>query len=90
MGVIRTSERISDQMLSAKKRLARLSSRQIPPDLDYSGISGLSREMCEKLSRARPRDLGMAGRIPGVTPAAVSILSVQLELRKGRSRQPAS
>jgi tRNA uridine 5-carboxymethylaminomethyl modification enzyme len=80
---------VQQQSRDAEK-LARLSSRQIPADLDYASIAGLSREMCEKLSKARPRDLGMAGRIPGVTPAAVSILSIQLELRRGRSRHPAS
>jgi tRNA uridine 5-carboxymethylaminomethyl modification enzyme len=75
---------VQQQSRDAEK-LARLSSRQIPPDLDYSGIDGLSREIREKLTKVRPRDLAMAGRIPGVTPAAVSILSIQLELRKTRS-----
>jgi tRNA uridine 5-carboxymethylaminomethyl modification enzyme len=72
------------------ERLTKLSSRQIPPDLDYSGIAGLSREIREKLTKIRPKDLAMAGRIPGVTPAAVSILSIQLELRNARSRQRVS
>ena len=71
------------------ERLRRLSSRKIPLDLDYSSIDGLSHEVREKLSRVRPRDLAMAGRIPGVTPAAVSILNIQLELRRQR-HQPES
>lgn len=76
---------IQQQARDAEK-LQRASSRRIPPDLDYAKIDGLSREVREKLSRVRPRDLAMAGRIPGVTAAAVSILNVQLELRHGRRR----
>ncbi len=69
----------------AAQRLASLGSRRIPEDFDYTGIPGLSREMTEKLTRVRPHDLGMAGRIPGVTPAAVSILNLHLELRRVRA-----
>jgi tRNA uridine 5-carboxymethylaminomethyl modification enzyme len=72
---------IEQQRRDAEK-LDRMSARRIPDDLDYSGIDGLSREIREKLARIRPRDLAMAGRIPGVTPAAVSILNIQLELRR--------
>jgi tRNA uridine 5-carboxymethylaminomethyl modification enzyme len=64
-----------------------MSSRRIPDDFDYSRIDGLNREMREKLGRLRPRDLGMASRIPGITPAAISILNVQLEvIQAGRRR----
>jgi tRNA uridine 5-carboxymethylaminomethyl modification enzyme len=66
------------------EKLQRMSARQIPSDLDYASIDGLSREIREKLSRIRPQDLAMAGRIPGVTAAAVSILGIQLEIRKSR------
>jgi tRNA uridine 5-carboxymethylaminomethyl modification enzyme len=69
------------------EKLKRMSARQIPSDLDYATIDGLSREIREKLSRIRPKDLAMAGRIPGVTPAAVSILGFQLEIRKSRVHQ---
>lgn len=79
---------IQQQVRDAEK-LQRMSARRIPPDLDYAKIDGLSREMREKLARVRPRDLAMAGRIPGVTPAAVSILNIELELRRGRQRAAA-
>ncbi|MEZ4600955.1 MAG: tRNA uridine-5-carboxymethylaminomethyl(34) synthesis enzyme MnmG [Syntrophotaleaceae bacterium] len=50
----------------------------IPEDFDFTTISGLSSEVKEKLSRTRPENLGQASRIPGVTPAALAILSVML------------
>jgi tRNA uridine 5-carboxymethylaminomethyl modification enzyme len=53
---------------------------QIPADMSY-GLPGLSREMVEKLSFVRPVSLGQASRIPGVTPAAISI--VRMHLRRG-------
>ena len=74
------------QQARTAEKLRDLGSRRIPEDTDYSAISGLSREIREKLSRVRPRDLGMAARIPGVTPAAVIILNLHLELRRARRR----
>ncbi len=79
---------IQQQMRDAEK-VKRMGSRQIPADFDYAQIDGLNREIKEKLSRVQPRDLGMAGRIPGVTPAAVSILNIQLEMRKAENRRAA-
>ena len=54
--------------------------RRIPAEFLYTGIPGLSREMQEKLTRVRPETLGQAGRIPGVTPAAIAVLDVYLRL----------
>jgi tRNA uridine 5-carboxymethylaminomethyl modification enzyme len=54
----------------------------LPPTLDYRGLAGLSTEAREKLSRVQPRSLGQASRIPGVTPAAISILMVHLRAMK--------
>jgi tRNA uridine 5-carboxymethylaminomethyl modification enzyme len=54
--------------------------RRIPTEFLYTGIPGLSREMQEKLTRVRPETLGQAGRIPGVTPAAIAVLDVYLRL----------
>jgi tRNA uridine 5-carboxymethylaminomethyl modification enzyme len=53
----------------------------LPFDLDYTTISGLSKEIQHKLSQARPETLGQASRIPGVTPAAVSLLMIHLKKR---------
>ncbi len=76
-----------EQQRREASRLAALSARRIPEDLDYGALDGLSREVREKLSRVRPRDLGMAGRIPGVTPAALSILNIHLEARRRRTAE---
>ncbi|MBZ5494872.1 MAG: tRNA uridine-5-carboxymethylaminomethyl(34) synthesis enzyme MnmG [Acidobacteriia bacterium] len=76
---------IEQQQKDAEK-IRRLSRRRIPDDFDYSTVSGLSREVREKLCRVRPGDLGTAARIPGVTPAAVSILNVRLELLRAKGR----
>lgn len=56
-----------------------LESAKIPSDFDYAGISGLSKEIVEKLSRLRPESLGQAARVEGVTPAAISVLMVALK-----------
>jgi len=77
------------QQLRDVEKIRRVGSRRIPEDLDYSKIDGLNREIREKLSRVRPRDLAMAGRIPGVTPAAIAILNVHIELRQERRRSGA-
>jgi len=62
------------------RRLREAESRTIPNGFRFQGIPGLSREVAEKLERVRPRTLGQAGRIPGVTPAAIAILDVYLAL----------
>lgn len=60
-------------------RFRRLENLRIPADFNYAAVSGLSAEVREKLQRTAPRTLGQAGRIPGVTPAAIAILSVLLK-----------
>ena len=69
------------------ERLKKAEERVIPDWFDYSQVSGLSREMNEKLTRVRPRTLGHAIRIPGVTPAAVSLINVYIELQSKRIQQ---
>ncbi len=68
-------------------RLAKAGGRIIPANLEYSRIPGLSHEMVERLSRVRPQTLGQAMRIPGLTPAALSLLTIHVELM---SRQKVS
>ncbi|MBX9699651.1 MAG: tRNA uridine-5-carboxymethylaminomethyl(34) synthesis enzyme MnmG [Acetobacteraceae bacterium] len=67
------------RLLEREERLA------IPDDLDFDGVPGLSLEMRQRLLRARPSTLGGAGRLAGVTPAAVAALAVHLRSREQRS-----
>jgi tRNA uridine 5-carboxymethylaminomethyl modification enzyme len=63
---------------AAWRRAVSQDSRAIPHAFTYTGIPGLSREVIERLSAVRPATLGQAGRVPGVTPAAVAILAARL------------
>ena len=67
-------------------RSARNDALALPADLDYRTVSGLSAEVCEKLNTHRPSTLGQASRIPGMTPAAVSLLLVHLRRDPPRKR----
>ena len=68
-----------DRQQDEIERLRRHEGMALPQDLDYSAVDGLSNEVCQKLSEARPETLARAGRIPGVTPAAVSLLLIYLK-----------
>ena len=61
------------------EKLKTLEETLMPENFDYSGISGLSNELKQKLSQARPESIGKASRIPGVTPAAISLLLIYLK-----------
>lgn len=63
-------------------RFKKLEALSIPEDMEYSSMSGLSREVVEKLSTVQPKSLGQASRISGITPAAISILQVHLRRKK--------
>jgi tRNA uridine 5-carboxymethylaminomethyl modification enzyme len=65
-------------------RMAGLESTRLPDNLDFSAVHGLSAEVREKLHAVRPRTLGQASRIPGVTPAAIGIIGVHLRRAAGR------
>ena len=80
-----------EQQQRSIERLKKAEQRMIPEWFDYKNVSGLSREMQEKLQRVRPRTLGQASRIPGVTPAAVSLVNVYIEIqaRRGPGSLPA-
>ena len=65
-----------DEMITRSKNME---AARVPHEVDYNDIDGLSREIQEKLNRIRPLSIGQAARIPGVTPAAISLLSVYLK-----------
>ncbi|MDE0028627.1 MAG: tRNA uridine-5-carboxymethylaminomethyl(34) synthesis enzyme MnmG [Deltaproteobacteria bacterium] len=67
-----------DRQTQGLKRFQKMENVALPEDLDYATIDGLSREIKEKLTHVRPRSLGQAYRISGVTPAAISVLSLYL------------
>jgi len=71
-----------DRQLETVKRAKNFESVRLPEDIDYAAVTGLSREAREKLSRIRPRSLGQASRIAGITPAAISLLSIYLHKKK--------
>ena len=70
-----------EQQRRSIEKLKAAEAKVIPHWFDYSIVSGLSREMQEKLSRIRPQTLGQAIGIPGVTPAAVSLILVYIEIQ---------
>lgn len=61
-------------------RLAKAADRVIPSSMVFSQLPGLSNEMIERLNRVRPQTIGQAMRIPGITPAALSLLTIHVEL----------
>jgi tRNA uridine 5-carboxymethylaminomethyl modification enzyme len=68
-----------DRQLREVERFRDLERKRIPDDFDYRGIAGLTNELIEKLETIRPHSLGQASRIPGITPAAISVLMVCLK-----------
>ncbi|MCU1319456.1 MAG: tRNA uridine-5-carboxymethylaminomethyl(34) synthesis enzyme MnmG [Edaphobacter sp.] len=73
-----------DQQRRSMDKMKKAERRGIPAWFDYSSVSGLSTEMKEILSRVRPQTLGQASRIAGVTPAAVSLIHVYIEIQGKR------
>ncbi|MGA8151520.1 MAG: tRNA uridine-5-carboxymethylaminomethyl(34) synthesis enzyme MnmG [Terriglobales bacterium] len=82
-GYLRQQQRAIDRLKKAEQRY-------IPEWFDYALVSGLSREMQEKLLKIRPRTIGHASRIPGVTPAAVSLVNVYIDIQGKRREQAAA
>src|SRR5258707_1252467 len=82
-GYLRQQERAIDRLKKAEQR-------SIPDWFDYRSVSGLSREMQETLTKIQPRTLGHATRIPGLTPAAVSLVNVYIEIQAQRREQAAA
>ncbi len=67
------------RQIEAAEKFRKIEEKKIPHGFVYRGIPGLSREIVEKLEDIRPLNLGQAGRVPGVTPAAISLLMVAIE-----------
>jgi tRNA uridine 5-carboxymethylaminomethyl modification enzyme len=81
---VETEIKYAGYIAQQERQVARLRDserRRIPLDFSYRDIPGLSREVQEKLARVRPETLGQAGKIPGVTPAAVAVVDVYLTVR---------
>ncbi|WOX03976.1 tRNA uridine-5-carboxymethylaminomethyl(34) synthesis enzyme MnmG [Microbulbifer pacificus] len=78
-----------DRQRDEIERLQAYEDTPLPVDFDYAAVSGLSNEVIQKLSDARPDTLARAGRVPGVTPAAVSLLLIQLKKRGLLTRKKA-
>lgn len=70
------------RQMEMAERLKKVEGKKIPEDFNYTAVSGLSKEVLSKLQGVRPANLGQASRIPGVTPAAISLLMVALERLK--------
>ncbi len=70
-----------ERQLAEIERTRKQEQKRLPEDFDYAAVPGLSAEVREKLMRVRPDTVGQAARIPGVTPAAVSLLLVHLKRR---------
>ncbi len=68
-------------------RLVKAANRNIPSNIEYAQLPGLSHEMVERLNRVRPQTLGQAMRIPGITAAAISLLTIQVELMSRQQSQ---
>ena len=85
MDTVETEVKYAGYIAQQNRQIERMKNseeRRIPGDLQFTGIPGLSREICDKLDRVRPGTLGQAARIPGVTPSAVAILDVYLSLSR--------
>ena len=78
-----------DRQRDEIERLQAYEDTPLPVDFDYAAVSGLSHEVIQKLSDARPDTLARASRVPGVTPAAVSLLLIQLKKRGLLTRKKA-
>lgn len=70
------------RQMEVAEKLKKIEEKGIPEDFNYAAVNGLSREVLGKLQEVRPANLGQASRIPGITPAAISLLMVAIERRK--------
>ena len=85
---VETGIKFAGYLAQQQRSMAKLradEAKSIPAWFDYRGVSGLSREMVEKLDRIRPLTLGQASRIPGVTPAAVTLVQCFIEIQSRKT-----
>jgi tRNA uridine 5-carboxymethylaminomethyl modification enzyme len=68
-----------ERELDQVRRFQKMANMRIPSEMDFQQIPGLSNEVCEKLTNIRPLSIGQASRISGITPAAISILTIHLK-----------
>jgi tRNA uridine 5-carboxymethylaminomethyl modification enzyme len=66
-----------------RERLRGQERERIPGEMDYTAVPGLSRESAQRMQSVRPETLGQAARMPGITPAAVAALAIELARRRG-------
>ena len=78
-----------DRQAQEVARQARLEHLRIPRDFDYTEVSGLSFEVRQRLAEWQPETVGQASRLPGVTPAAISLLLIMLKKRQGPAKAAA-
>ncbi|OGW56879.1 MAG: tRNA uridine-5-carboxymethylaminomethyl(34) synthesis enzyme MnmG, partial [Nitrospirae bacterium RBG_16_43_8] len=70
------------KQIEMAEKLKNMEGKKIPDNFDYASINGLSTEVLEKLQKIMPANIGQAGRIPGITPAALSLLLISIEKRR--------
>ena len=86
---VETEIKFAGYLEQQKKSIAKLKAAEavaIPEWIEYGSISGLSREMRETLERVRPITIGQASRIPGVTPAALSLVHVSIKIQGAKTQ----
>jgi tRNA uridine 5-carboxymethylaminomethyl modification enzyme len=79
------------RQIEMAEKLKRVEEKRIPEDFNYGSVNGLSKEIQSKLEEIKPANLGQASRIPGITPAAISLLLVTIEkLKRERGQKKES
>ena len=68
------------------EKFKKMETKLLPDDIDYNSINGLCLEARQKLNKFRPRSIGQASRISGVSPADISVLLIYLQVNKGANK----
>ncbi|MBI5204052.1 MAG: tRNA uridine-5-carboxymethylaminomethyl(34) synthesis enzyme MnmG [Nitrospirae bacterium] len=75
------------RQMELAEKLKKIEKKGIPEGFDYKSVNGLSTEILEKLQKVMPANMGQAGRIPGITPAALSLLLINIEKKKMQDKK---